>query len=127
MTYYVITRNGVPVSISFESPFPMTDPELSAHTFDGPYPDLNVSVWNPEKEQYEASSNLITKLAFLNRFTSQERIAIRSSADPVVHDIMQLFDAAEHISASNPNTIEAFAYFQEVNLLTAERVQEILG
>ena len=127
MQYYVITKDGVPVTITFESPYPVTDPTLSAHTFDGPFPDLNVCVWNPETETYELGDNQLTKLAFLSKFTLQERIAIRASTDPVVEDIMELFDAAQYISKKDPNTIQGLQYIGSVGLLTPERVAEILG
>lgn len=127
MIYYVITRDGVPISITFEPPYPVTDPTISAHTFNGPFPDLNISTWNVETDQYEITADSITKLAFLNKFTSAERIAIRGSADPQVEDIMQLFDAASYISSSDPNTIQGIQYLVSVGLITPTRSQEILG
>lgn len=127
MIYYVITRNGSPVSITFESPFPVSDTTISAHTFDGPFPDLNISSWNSETERYEITADSITKLAFLNKFTSAERIAIRNSTDPQVEDIMQLFDAASYISSSDPNTVQGLQYLTAVGLLTQTRSEEILG
>jgi len=126
MKFYVLTKAGVPVSIVFDPPFPVTDPEISAHTFDEPFPDLNVSSWNPVTERYEVTSNQLTKLMFLNRFTVGERIAIRASTDPIVEDVMQLFDAATYITTTDPSTISALNYLDTAGLLTSARVQEIL-
>ena len=127
MAYYVLTRDGTPISIEFESPYPVTDPTISAHTFDEQFPDLNTSTWNPLTDRYDPTGNSLTKLMFLTRFTIQERIAIRTSTDPIVNDVMSLFDAASYISVSDANTVQGIQYFVTVGLLTAERAQEILA
>jgi hypothetical protein len=126
MKFYVLTKAGIPVSILFESPFPVTNPDISAHTFDEPFPDLNVCSWNADTERYEVTSTQLTKLMFLNRFTVSERVAIRASTDPVVQDIMQLFDAASYITITDSSTITAVNYLVTAGLLTSVRAQEIL-
>lgn len=126
MKFYVLTKDQIPVSISFVSPFPVTDPSVSAHTFDETFPDLNVCSWNPELEKYEETGAKLSKLGFLKRFTLQERIAIRNSQDPVVKDIMELFNAAEFIDVLDASTQQAVAYLVDALLITAERAQEIL-
>jgi hypothetical protein len=127
MKFYVLTRDGNPFSITFESPFPVTDPTISAHTFDEAFPDLNVMQWNSDTERYELTGSQLTKLNFLNRFTLQERIAIRGSTDPVVEDVMELMNAATYINVTDQTTIDSVNYLASVGLITATRAQEILS
>jgi hypothetical protein len=127
MKFYVLTRDGVPFSITFESPFPVTDTTISAHTFDEAFPDLNVMSWNPTTDRYELTGLQLTKLNFLSRFTLQERIAIRQSTDPVVEDIMDLLNAATYINVADQTTRDSVNYLASVGLISATRAQEILS
>jgi hypothetical protein len=69
----------------------------------------------------------ITKLAFLRRFTAEERIAIRASADPVIVDFMALLDLAEDVRVDDPDTTAAVSYLTVMGLLADGRADEILS
>jgi hypothetical protein len=73
------------------------------------------------------SGNVKTKLEFLSSFTMSERMAINASTDPVIVDIMKLFDAAQFINLGDQVTINAVYYFASVGVIAATRAQEILG
>ena len=70
-----------------------------------------------------------TQLQFLNRFTVSERIGIRAAAktNPVIEDIMALFDSVSIIHTDAQQTIDSIGYFVSQALLTQVRANEILG
>jgi len=69
----------------------------------------------------------LTKLQFLRRFTTAERIAIRASTNPVIVDFMQLLDLAQDVRLDDPDTIQGVNYLEGLNLLAAGRAAEILA
>lgn len=72
---------------------------------------------------------ILTRLQFLEKFTIQERIAIREAAktNPIVFDILELLNLATDIDLDNPTCIQSIQYFYSVGLLSSQRVTEILG
>jgi hypothetical protein len=70
----------------------------------------------------------ITKLAFLRRFTSAQRIAITAAraTDPVIGDAMNLLDLADDVSTIDPETIQLVGYLQSQGLLDAASAAAIL-
>ena len=127
MAYCVITKNSNLFAIVIGDPYTLgLSNEYSIHEMDGAYPDLNIVSWQDGEGSWVESTDKLTKLKFLNRFTMQERIAIRSSADPIVLDIMNLFDAAEYISTQDTDTVQGIGYLAVVGILTNSRVAEIL-
>ena len=68
----------------------------------------------------------ITKLAFLRRFTAEERIAIRASIDPVIVDFMMLLDLSQELVTTDPDTQAGIEYLVAQGLLTLERAELIL-
>lgn len=127
MTYYVITRNGVMLGLFKISPYDLALANATIHEFDGPIPDLNTHVWDSALESLVLDSGMLTKLDFLNRFTLNERLAIRASADPVVADIMKLLEVATYVSVHDAATVQGVNYLASVNLVEATRVMEILA
>ena len=75
------------------------------------------------------SPRILTKLQFLSRFTLQERILIReaSKTDPVIFDILELLNLATEINLDDITCIQSVQYFYSVNLLSFNRIAEILG
>lgn len=128
MTYCVITKNDALYAIVLGNPYDLTlTEEYSIHEMpEDTYPDLNIVAWNNDIGEWQESTTKLTKLRFLNRFTMQERIAIRASTDPIVNDIMQLFDAAEYISTTDSNTIQGIGYLNAVGVLSNPRMAEVL-
>lgn len=71
----------------------------------------------------------LTKLAFLNRFTAEERITIRTAAaqSPAVHDYLEMLDAAQDVDLTDLRTIGGVQVLEASGLLAAGRGAEILA
>ncbi len=127
--YYVMTRNDQMLGILFSNPYGESFEGISFHEMDGLIPDLNAYEWDAESETLKRAEGkkVLTKLQFLDKFTMQERIAITSSPDPVIVDIMRMFDIADYINMADPKTVQAIQYFLHANLITPERYAEIIA
>lgn len=70
----------------------------------------------------------ITKLAFKQRMTPQERIDIRAAAqtDPVIFDFMDLISDAQFIDLSRQDTQDGVNYLEAQGHIAAGRANEIL-
>lgn len=70
-----------------------------------------------------------TKLAYLRRFTQDERIAIRSAAPQSAQlaDYLELLALAEEVKSDDPDIITALTMLEGTGLLAAGRAQEILN
>ena len=68
----------------------------------------------------------LTQLEFLRRFTSQERIAAKTSAEPVIEDFMYLLTLAQNIRLDDPDTIAGVNYLEQQGILAEGRATEIL-
>lgn len=82
---------------------------------------------NPTAAQVSSPSRIITRLAFKLRFATQERIAIRASADPVVFDFMDLLETAEEVNLADPELVAGVGYLEANGLIADGRALEILG
>lgn len=71
----------------------------------------------------------ITKLAFLNRFTPEERITIRTAAQqsPAIHDYLAMLDAAQDVDLTDPRTIGGVEALEASSLIGPGRGAEILA
>lgn len=71
----------------------------------------------------------VTRLAFLNRFTADERIGIRTAAaqSPAVHDYMAMLDAAQDVDLTDPRTIGGVQALEGAGLIGEGRAAEILA
>lgn len=69
----------------------------------------------------------LTQLAFLRRFTPQERIAIRTSVDPIIIDFLHLLNLAQDVRLDDPDTIAGVQYLEQQDLLAEGRAAVILG
>ena len=124
--YYVITLNGLLVGVTKENAYTFNLPNVSIHEFDGIIPDLNNTIWDETAESLITDIKILTKLAFLNRFTMSERMSIRASTDPIVFDIMNLLQNAEYVNVNDQNTMQGVGYLAMIGLIANERVAEIL-
>lgn len=68
-------------------------------------------------------------LLFKEEFTQEERIAMRQFArnDLVAEDFLDLLNGATFVSADDPRLAAGLQYMVSSGVLTAERVDEILG
>lgn len=71
----------------------------------------------------------ITKLAFKQRFTADERIAIREAAavNPQIYDFEDLVNAATYIDLSRTDTIAAVNAIEQAGLIEGGRAVEIIS
>ncbi len=69
----------------------------------------------------------LTQLAFLRRFTAEERIAIRASTDPVVQDFLHLLGLAQEIRLDDYDTMAGVGYLESLGLLDEGRTAVVLG
>jgi hypothetical protein len=128
MKYHVITRNGILVGVTTSNAYEFNLPDVSIHEFDdAAVPDLTTHTWNQEADQFEMTVGILSKREFLTRFTLSERIAIRESTNPVVIDIRNLLDLAEFVRLNDPETQQSVGYLASIGLVSAQRMQEILG
>lgn len=126
MAFYALSKDGLLVGITYENPYQFNLVGVSIHEFDGKMPDLNSSVWHSELEEFVQAPGLLSKLDFLNRFTLEERLAIRASTDTIVFDIMKLLEAADFIDVTNQSTIQGVQYLAIVGLIASTRISEVL-
>jgi hypothetical protein len=72
---------------------------------------------------------VISALAFMERLTQQERIAIRHAAKANVEleDWLDLLRAAQVVDLDDPRTVEGLAAMVKAGLLTATRRDAILA
>lgn len=71
----------------------------------------------------------LTKLEFLNRFTAEERIGIRTAAQasPAIADYLAMLDAAQDVSLIDPTTIAGAQALEAAGLIGAGRAAQILA
>lgn len=125
--YYVLTRDGNTfIGVTRDNAYAFNLPNVSIHEMDDPIPDLNQHVWDFEQGVFVPSGSVLSKREFMSLLTLTERATIRTSTDPVVIDIMSMFELAEYINKQDPATIQAIQYLAYVGLLTAERAAEVL-
>lgn len=125
--FHVLTKNDEFVGVILTDAYTLNLSECSIHELDNPIPDLNRKSFDGALGDWVTVDTTLTKLDFLSRFTIAERITARSSTDPIVVDIMGLFDAAETISTTNPITQQSVDYFVTAGILTETRASEILN
>lgn len=69
----------------------------------------------------------LSKLDMMRRFTLDERVSIRQSADPVIIDFRELLAMAEEILIEDADTVAGVNYLETAGLIAAGRAAEILG
>jgi hypothetical protein len=127
MTYYILHNSAgeligvnnteLPKTLLFDATIIQVNDQI---------PDLNKVIWNPDILQFESNTVPLTRLDFMSRFTTTERIAIYNSADLVVQDALMLLQSAQFIDVTDFRTISAINYFSQVGLLDQSRITEIL-
>jgi hypothetical protein len=86
--------------------------------------------WDIAARDFKIKSRVrLSKLQFLQRFTTAERIAIRERAkiDPIVFDAMDLLNMAEYVDVSRTDTQELVGYLVLVGVLDSNRLSVILA
>lgn len=124
MAYHALyLDDGTLVGVTNQEPVAL--PGVSIKEIDT-VPNLASSVWNIETLEFVRNSALYSKLEFMTRFTIQERLAAKSSTDPVVQDVLNLLNLAEFVDITDSNTINGVMYLAYVGIITQQRAVEIL-
>jgi len=127
MTYFVsyLQVSGELIGVSNIAP-PILDNVYVAQYNE--LPNLISMMWDISTLSFITNpfSGGLSKLEFLTRFTTPERIAIRNSTDPIVGDFMALLNMAESISLTDMNTQNGVGYLVYIGLLEKHRIREIL-
>lgn len=99
------SRNWLNVRLDWMEPFPVQETIISG------------------------TSPIITKLQFLQRFTQEERIAIREAAktNPYVEDFLELLNAASEVNVEYQPTIDAIDALIGLGLIAAASKPDILA
>ena len=73
----------------------------------------------------------ITKLEYLRRFTTDERVTIRAAAaaaaNPVLEDYLKLMELAQEINLDDTDTVAAVQMLEQSGLIAAGRADEVLA
>ena len=71
----------------------------------------------------------ITKLEYLRRFTTTERVAIRTAAaaNPVLDDYLKLMELAQEINLDDADTVSAVQMLEQSGLIAQGRAAEVLA
>lgn len=71
----------------------------------------------------------VTRLAFKQRFTTEERLAIRAAAavNPLVYDFQDLVDSATYIDLERKDTALSVNTLEQMGLIGEGRAAEILS
>lgn len=77
----------------------------------------------------QAGPSTMTKLEYLRRFTTEERVAIRAAAtqNPVLADYLALMELAQEINTGDADTVAAVTMLEQAGLLAAGRANEVLN
>lgn len=91
--------------------------------------DYEHAEWHPDAPVVAPVISPLTKLEYLRRFTTAERVAIRAAAaaNPVLEDYLKLMELATEINTGDPDTIAAVTMLEQAGLIAAGRAQEILN
>lgn len=113
------------------------------YTFGTNVPSFSAGVWcignmkfvDPTKTKYEIidypeiSDLSISPIRFKLLFTATQRIAIRTSVNPVVQDFFNLIEDPRLDAVILPlsSTVDALSYLVSINILTEEEKTRILS
>lgn len=104
---------------------------LMVKTFDMPMPDMTKWEWDRGGLSFKPKSQErhLTKLQYLRRFTSMERVTIRQAAkaEPALEDYLAMLELAEDISLDDADTVAAVNMLELAGLIAPGRAAEILA
>lgn len=93
-------------------------------------PDLAAEEWSPPILNFIRKPGVVlTKLAYLRRFTAAERIAIRAAAkqSAALEDYLGMLEVAEEIRLFDTDTVAAVGMLEQAGLIAPGRAAEILA
>lgn len=124
---FVFSKEGIVVAITNDSNgMPNFDSMGTVDDYQkvyvGDHIDNEVTI-----SQNGIKTHCISKLEFMNRFTLEEQISIFSSNDPVVKVLDKQNQTSEFIDLEDPKTQQGVGYLYNVNIITVDRMNEILN
>ncbi len=134
MDYYVIIHKDTGVIYGLSTFLPKDDdiPEdYISLSMEGTLP-TSLSSWDSNSRTFvsvSASTGTLTKYQFLDRFTMNERLAIRAAAkvDPIVDDFMAMLDISQEVQLNNPLVYQGLSYLAYTGKLDSGRIDQILS
>jgi hypothetical protein len=71
----------------------------------------------------------VSRLAFMQRFTAEERVAIRTAAQssPAIEDYLQMLNVSEQVDLTHALTVSGVQQLEAAGLIAAGRAAEILA
>lgn len=128
MSWAILTLNGklVGVNYNYNEATQLGIPGISIIEMPGEIPNLNKVVWDEENQEFKITSKIITKLEFISKFTTEERLAAYNSSDPIIKDAFNMLQLATDIDLEDSRTIQLVQYLTYVGILTPQRAMEIL-
>jgi hypothetical protein len=148
MTFYARIVNGQAIDVTTGNPAELFHPDVAIQFVEVPDGTQNGAtlvdgVWTPPApapEPIPAPMPMLTPMTFYLAFTPQERIAIKSSTDPLVKEFWASYELAVQLQKDvDPNLVSvsaAVAYLARQPgddppgpgiLASPERVQQILA
>lgn len=107
---------------------------VHAYTADAPsefveYPFAQFNHILQKPETVAPAERTITKVAYLRRFTTDERVGIRTAAktSAVLEDYLSMMELAEEINLDDPDTIAAVQMLESAGLIAPGRAAEVLA
>ena len=136
MTYYVLYNqsSGHIVDLSESGPVSV-EPGQALKTFNEPIPNPINSKWNSVTLEYNIKpldtweTRMVTVYQFLNKFTAQERVIIKTVAktNVALQDYLDMVNQAQEIDLNDPTLYGGLMFFVSLGLLDEYRIAEILG
>jgi hypothetical protein len=125
------TSSGNLLDITSNTPDGLS-PEYSVKGWDMDVPDLYYYEWSPITLSFTNKVNvdrIMTVHQFLNRFTAQERIAIKDFAktNPAVADYMDMLNSASFVDPDGLETFGGLYYLTLLGLIAPGRMYEIVA
>jgi hypothetical protein len=126
MGYHILHIDGKLVGVTNQEP--ISDLYGVSVIYQEGFISLQHMIWDEETLQFVWKDRpVISKLEFMIRFTSNERVSIRASTDPIIVDYMRLLAIAESIDLLNPTLQSGVYYLAHTGYITWERADVILG
>jgi hypothetical protein len=126
-THYILDESGFIIGIVDGAGTSQRSTTIPPNWEENPVPQFVNGAWVPPAAIGPPDMR-ITRLSFMQRFTSQERITIRitASSDPQVQDVWALMDAATFIDLARIETQQGVGLLAFKNQISQSRVTEIL-
>lgn len=94
------------------------------------WPDPVREAWDETARRFvPRSKRVITRLAFLRKFTAGERVAVRAACavSPELSDFMALLDMAESVDLDDDDIVSGVSMLAQAGLIAPERVAQVLS